>query len=58
MYLFIGTTTAMIVLVMYIKKKKPEPYIVIRKETVAVKANEKSWRMRTHAWILEFMNVH
>jgi hypothetical protein len=42
MYLFIGTTTAMSVLVMYIKKKKPESYIVIRKETVAVKANEKS----------------
>jgi mannitol/fructose-specific phosphotransferase system IIA component len=36
------TTTAMIVLVICIKKKTPEPYIVIRKETVAVKANEKS----------------
>jgi len=42
MYLFIGTTIALIVLIIYIKKKKPEPYIVIRKETVAVKPTENS----------------
>jgi hypothetical protein len=41
-YLFIGTTVALIVLITYIKKKKPEPYIVIRKETVAVKPSENS----------------
>ena len=41
-YLFIGTTIALIALIIYIKKKKPEPYIVIRKETVAVKPTENS----------------
>jgi predicted nuclease with TOPRIM domain len=39
-YLFIGTTIALIVLVIYIKKKRPEPYVVIRKETVAVKPTD------------------
>ena len=42
MYLLIGTTIALIVLIIYIKKKKPAPYIVIRKETVAVKPTENS----------------
>lgn len=42
MYLFIGTTIALIALIIYVKKKKPEPYIVIRKETVAVKPTDKS----------------
>ncbi len=41
-YLFIGTTIALIVLIIYIKKKKPEPYVVIRKETVAVKPTDNS----------------
>jgi len=41
-YLLIGTTIALIALIIYIKKKKPEPYIVIRKETVAVKPTENS----------------
>jgi len=36
-YLFVGTTIALILLIIYLKKKKPEPYVVIRKETVAVK---------------------
>jgi hypothetical protein len=40
-YLFIGTTIALIILIIYIKKK-PEPYVVIRKETVAVKPTENS----------------
>ena len=42
MYLFVGTTIALIVLFIYFKKKKPEPYVVIRKETVAVKPTEDS----------------
>jgi prefoldin subunit 5 len=41
-YLFIGTTIALIILIIYLKKKEPEPYVVIRKETVAVKPNENS----------------
>ncbi len=41
-YLFVGTTIALILLIIYIKKKKPEPYVVIRKETVAVKPTENS----------------
>lgn len=41
-YLFIGTTIALIVLIIYIKKKKPEPYVLIRKETVAVKPTDNS----------------
>ena len=41
-YLFVGTTVALIALVIYIRKKRKEPYIVIRKETVAVKQNDKS----------------
>jgi hypothetical protein len=35
-YAFIAVTVALVALVIYIKKKKPEPYIVIRKETVAL----------------------
>jgi len=41
-YLFVGTTIALIILIIYLKKKKPEPYVVIRKETVAVKPAENS----------------
>jgi prefoldin subunit 5 len=41
-YLFVGTTIALILLIIYLKKKKPEPYVVIRKETVAVKPTENS----------------
>jgi len=41
-YLFVGTTIALILLIIYLKKKKPEPYVVIRKETVAVKPAENS----------------
>jgi len=41
-YLFVGTTIALIILIIYLKKKKPEPYVVIRKETVAVKPTEDS----------------
>ena len=38
-------TIALIILIIYLKKKKPEPYVVIRKETVAVKPAENSWRI-------------
>jgi len=41
-YLFVATTIALIILIIYLKKKKPEPYVVIRKETVAVKPTENS----------------
>jgi len=41
-YLFVGTTIALIILIIYVKKKKPEPYVVIRKETIAVKPTENS----------------
>jgi hypothetical protein len=41
-YLFIATTIALVILIIYLKKKEPEPYVVIRKETVAVKPNEDS----------------
>jgi len=41
-YLFVGTTIALIILIIYLKKKKPEPYVIIRKETVAVKPTENS----------------
>lgn len=40
MTLFMGTTIALILLVAYVRRKKQEPYVVIRKETVAVKQDE------------------
>ena len=40
MTLFMGTSIALILLVVYLKRKKQEPYVVIRKETVAVKQDE------------------
>jgi tetrahydromethanopterin S-methyltransferase subunit B len=40
MYVFIASTIALIALIFYIKKKKPEPYIVLRKETVALKPEQ------------------
>ncbi len=48
-YLFIGITIALVALIIYIKKKKPEPYIVIRKETVALKPTENSSRIKPDA---------
>jgi hypothetical protein len=41
-YLFVGATIALIILIIYLKKKKPEPYVIIRKETVAVKPTKNS----------------
>lgn len=40
MYIFIAVTVALVALVIYIKKKKPDPYIVVRKETVALKPTD------------------
>ena len=40
MFIFIAVVAGLVALVFYIKRKKPEPYIVIRKETVALKQEE------------------
>jgi hypothetical protein len=42
MFIFVVTVACLIALIIYIKKKEPEPYVVIRKETVAMKPDEKS----------------
>lgn len=42
MFIFIVTVACLIALIIYIKKKETEPYVVIRKETVAMKPDEKS----------------
>jgi predicted nuclease with TOPRIM domain len=42
MTLFMGTSVALILLVAYIRRKKQEPYVVIRKETVTVKPDGSS----------------
>ena len=41
MGIFLVAVVGLIVLIIYIKKKEPEPYMVIRKETVAIKPDEK-----------------
>lgn len=40
MVIFLAAVVGLIALIVYIKKKEPEPYMVIRKETVAVKPEE------------------
>jgi uncharacterized protein YukE len=40
MYVFIATLAGLIALIIYIKRKQAEPYVVIRKETVAVKPDD------------------
>jgi predicted nuclease with TOPRIM domain len=40
MFIFIVTVAALIAFIFYIKRKKEEPYLVIRKETVSVKSDE------------------
>ncbi len=40
LYSFVAVIVALMALIVYIKKKKPEPYIVVRKETVALKPTE------------------
>jgi hypothetical protein len=41
MFIFIVTVACLIAFIVYLKRKKEEPYVVIRKETVAVKPDEK-----------------
>jgi predicted nuclease with TOPRIM domain len=40
MFIFIVTVACLIAFIIYIKRKQPEPYVVIRKETVAMKPDE------------------
>jgi type IV secretory pathway component VirB8 len=40
LFIFTITVAGLVALIIYIKRKKPEPYLVIRKETVAVKTEE------------------
>ncbi len=42
MFIFTMTVAALIALIIYIKRKKPEPYVVVRKETVSLKPDETS----------------
>jgi predicted nuclease with TOPRIM domain len=42
MFIFIVTVACLVAFIIYIKRKQPEPYVVIRKETVAMKPDEKS----------------
>jgi type IV secretory pathway component VirB8 len=41
MFIFIAAVASLIALVIYLKRKEPEPYVVIRKETVALEQEEK-----------------
>jgi type IV secretory pathway component VirB8 len=42
MFIFVAAVASLIALVIYLKRKEPEPYVVIRKETVTVKPDETS----------------
>ena len=42
MFIFTMVVAALVAFIIYIKRKKQEPYVVIRKETVAVNSEEKS----------------
>jgi predicted nucleic acid-binding Zn-ribbon protein len=42
MFIFVITVAALIVFIIYLKRKKEEPYVVIRKETVSMKSDKKS----------------
>jgi len=42
MFIFVVTVACLVAFIIYIKRKQPEPYVVIRKETVAMKPDEKS----------------
>ena len=42
MFIFIVTVACLIAFIIYIKRKEPEPYVVIRKETVTMKPDEKT----------------
>ena len=42
MFIFIVTVACLIAIIIYTKRKQPKPYVVIRKETGAIKPNEKT----------------
>jgi CHASE3 domain sensor protein len=42
MFIFVVTVACLVAFIIYIKRKEQEPYVVIRKETVAVKPDEES----------------
>jgi predicted nuclease with TOPRIM domain len=42
MFIFVVAVACLIALIIYIKRKESEPYVVIRKETVAMKPDKKS----------------
>jgi predicted nuclease with TOPRIM domain len=41
MFIFVAAVAGLVAFVTYLKHKKPEPYVVIRKETVTMKQDEK-----------------
>jgi predicted nuclease with TOPRIM domain len=41
MFIFVVTVACLVAFIIYIKRKKEEPYVVIRKETVTMKPDEK-----------------
>ena len=42
MFIFIAAVAGLIVFIVYLKRKKEEPYVVIRKETVSMKSDEET----------------
>jgi hypothetical protein len=41
MFICIAAVAGLVAFVIYLKQKKPEPYVVIRKETVTMEQDEK-----------------
>ena len=41
MFIFVAAVAGLVAFVIYLKQKKPEPYVVIRKETVTMEQDEK-----------------
>jgi hypothetical protein len=41
MFIFVAVVAGLIAFVIYLKRKEPNPYVVIRKETVALEQEEK-----------------
>jgi predicted nuclease with TOPRIM domain len=42
LFIFVVTVACLVAFIIYIKRKQPEPYVVIRKETVSMKPDEKT----------------
>jgi predicted nuclease with TOPRIM domain len=42
LFIFVVTVACLVAFIIYIKRKQPEPYVVIRKETVAMKPDEET----------------